>query len=53
MTNASNPSVLAHDLLMDSERHRANILDARFQQVGIGVARSSDTFWITQVFVTP
>lgn len=53
VTNASNPSVLAHDLLMDSERHRANILDAHFQQVGIGVARSSDTFWITQVFVTP
>lgn len=53
VTNASNPAVLAHDLLMDSERHRANILDRRFQQVGIGVTRSSDTFLITQVFVTP
>ena len=53
VSNASNPAVLAHDLLMDSERHRANILDREFRQVGIGVARSSDTFWITQIFVTP
>ena len=53
VTNDSNPAVLAHDLLMDSERHRANILDSEFSQVGIGVARSSDSFWITQSFVTP
>ena len=53
VSQATDPSVLAHDLLMDSERHRANILDPEFKQVGIGVARSSDTFWITQIFVTP
>lgn len=49
----SNPAALAHDLLMDSERHRANILDSEFSLVGIGVARSSHIYWITQVLVTP
>lgn len=53
VTHVSNPGVVAHDLLMDSERHRANILDPEFRLVGIGVAGSGDTFWITQVFVTP
>ena len=53
VTRASDPAVLAHDLLMDSARHRANILDRDFARVGIGVAQSSDTFWITQVFVSP
>ena len=51
--NASNPAVLAHDLLIDSERHRANILDRQYQLIGIGVSRSNDTFWITQIFVAP
>ena len=53
VSNTANPASLAHELLMDSERHRANILDPRFHLVGIGVARSSDTFWITQIFVKP
>jgi uncharacterized protein YkwD len=53
VTHAGDPAVLAHDLLMDSRRHRANILDSDYQEVGMGVARSRDTFWITQVFVSP
>jgi len=53
VTNSTNPAGFAHDLLMDSERHRANILDPRFSNVGIGVSRSNGTFWITQVFVKP
>ena len=52
VSNAGNPAALAHELLMDSRRHRANILDPDFREVGIGVARSSNTFWITQVFVS-
>lgn len=53
VTNTSNPASFAHGLLMDSERHRTNILDPRFSYVGIGVTRSGDTFWITQVFIKP
>jgi uncharacterized protein YkwD len=53
VTHVGNPGLVAHDLLMDSERHRANILDPEFRLVGIGVIGSGDTFWITQVFVTP
>lgn len=53
VTNVADPSSFAHDLLIDSERHRANILDPRFELVGIGVARSDDTFWITQIFIKP
>ncbi len=53
VTRVGDPASFAHDLLMESERHRANILDPRFSLVGIGVARSNDTFWITQVFLRP
>jgi len=53
VTNSTDPAVFAHELLMDSERHRANILDPRFSYVGIGVSRSGDTFWITQIFIRP
>jgi uncharacterized protein YkwD len=53
VTNSTDPAAFAHELLMDSERHRANILDPRFSHVGIGVSRSGDTFWITQIFVKP
>lgn len=53
VTNTSNPATFAHDLLMNSERHRTNILDPKFTYVGIGVSRSNDTFWITQIFIKP
>jgi len=53
VTNTSNPASFAHGLLMDSERHRTNILDPRFSYVGIGVSRSDNTFWITQIFIKP
>lgn len=53
VNNSTNPAAFAHDLLMDSERHRANILDSRFSLMGIGVTRSNDTFWITQIFIKP
>jgi len=53
VTNVTDPANFAYDLLMDSESHRANILDTRFTLVGVGVVRSDDTFWITQIFVQP
>lgn len=46
------PSVsVAHRGLMQSDGHRANILEPSFQRVGIGVITASDgTLMVTQVF---
>lgn len=42
-----------HRALMNSSGHRANILDPRFTQIGIGVAWSGGRVWVTQVFREP
>ena len=42
-----------HDALMASSSHRANILDAGVTQVGVGVAFTDGTLWVTQVFRRP
>lgn len=48
-----SPEVI-HNALMNSAGHRANILDSRVTQVGVGAARDSrGTLWITQVFRKP
>ena len=48
------PSVAAlHEALMDSPSHRDNILDERYTQLGIGIARRDGAVWVTQVFRTP
>jgi putative cell wall-binding protein len=39
-----------HRLLMDSATHRANILDRRFTDLGIGVVRGNGSIWATQRF---
>lgn len=49
--NASDPAARAHQMLMANAAHRANILDGRYTEIGIGVAQSGDTYWITQVFL--
>jgi hypothetical protein len=41
-----------HQQLMSSPGHRENLLNGRFQQLGIGVARSGDQYYITQEFAT-
>jgi uncharacterized protein YkwD len=42
---------VAHRGLMQSEGHRANILEPSFQRIGIGVIRAPDgTLMVTQVF---
>lgn len=51
VTNGSAPAATAHAALMTSAQHRENILDPGFRRVGIGVARSTDTFWVTQIFI--
>lgn len=44
----------AHDVLMNSPDHRAQILDSGYTQMGVGTAVGSDgTFWVAQVFRTP
>jgi uncharacterized protein YkwD len=51
VTNASDPASYAHTLLMQHEEHRRNILDSKYEFLGIGAAREGDTVWITQVFI--
>jgi len=53
VSHAADPAGVAHGLLMSNAEHRANILDGRFRDVGVGVATNGDTFWITQIFLRP
>ena len=39
-----------HQALMSSPQHRADILDARFDGIGIGVVQSGGSMWVTEVF---
>ncbi len=39
-----------HDALMASSGHRENILDSRFDRVGIGVVRRGGRVWVTELF---
>lgn len=49
---AVNTSVLgAHQGLMNSPPHRENILNPRFNAIGIGVLRANGVFWVTQDFI--
>ena len=42
----------AHQSLMNSPEHRANILDPRFTKVGAGVYRDAQgRFWVTEMFL--
>ena len=40
----------AHDDLMHSPPHRANILSPKYNTVGVGVLRIGDLLWVTQDF---
>jgi uncharacterized protein YkwD len=51
VAHAASP-LLAHRALLGSPSHRANMLDARFDAVGIGVSADADgSVWVTQIFV--
>jgi hypothetical protein len=44
----------AHNALMNSSAHRAQILDSGYTQMGVGTAVDGDgTLWVAQVFRTP
>jgi hypothetical protein len=48
------PSVPSlHKAFMDSPGHRANILDGRVTEVGVGVVVKGSTIWVTHVFRLP
>lgn len=50
---SGDPGTL-HNAFMNSAGHRANILDRRVTQVGIGAARdASGTLWVAEVFRQP
>jgi hypothetical protein len=40
-------------LFMSSSAHRANILDSRMRQVGVGVTSSNGILWVTEIFRQP
>lgn len=48
------PSVESiHRAFMDSESHRAQILEPRYTEVGVGVVWSDGEIWVAQVFRKP
>lgn len=53
LTSVPNPATVAHSQFMDSREHREVLLDSRFHLAGVGVARSGDTYWLTQIYVRP
>ncbi len=53
VSNAPDPADVAFDLLVGSPEHEENILNQKFEQVGVGAAKSGDTYWVTQIFIQP
>lgn len=43
---------ISHNALMKSEGHRANILDDRYDAIGVGVCKGADgSFYVTEMFL--
>lgn len=43
---------LGHKCLMESPKHRDNILNERYEQIGVGVYQAPDgRFWVTELFL--
>ena len=42
-----------HRQFMGSAPHRANVLDPRMNQVGVGIIERDGTLWVTEVFRDP
>jgi len=40
-----------NQMFLDSPTHRANLLNPKFNTMGIGVVKDAETHWVTQVFV--
>lgn len=50
---SGDPAGRAHDALLANQGHRRNMLERRFELVGVGVARSGNQYWITQIYLRP
>jgi uncharacterized protein YkwD len=53
LVSVPNPADRAHAQFMASPEHRNVILDSGFHLAGVGVARSGDTYWLTQIYIRP
>jgi uncharacterized protein YkwD len=49
--NSSDPAAFAHQRFLGNPPHRDNMLDTRYTDLGVGVAREGDVWWITQLYV--
>jgi len=52
-SNIPDPAGYANTGFLNHAEHRAIIMSGTFTRVGVGVARSGDSYWITQDFVGP
>jgi uncharacterized protein YkwD len=50
-TGYSDVSASAHTMWMQSDGHRANLLNSGFDRIGIGVVCKNGTAWISQLFL--
>ena len=53
LSSVPNPAGHAHSQFLDSATHREVMLDKRFRLAGVGVARSGDHYWLTQIYIRP
>lgn len=53
LVSVPNPAGHAHSQFLNSADHRKVMLDSRFRLAGVGVARSGDTYWLTQIYIQP
>ena len=53
LSSVPNPAGQAHSQFMSSPEHRDVMLDPRFRLAGVGVARSGNTYWLTQIYIRP
>lgn len=53
LSSVPNPAAEAHAQFLQSADHRDVMLDAGFELAGVGVARSGDTYWLTQIYLRP
>lgn len=51
VSDTGNPAGVAHQQLLTSPEHRDVMLTKKFDQAGVGVARSGGRYWITQVYL--
>ena len=51
--NVSDPANMANTQFLGDPSHRGILLNTQFKRAGVGVARSGNTYWITQDFIDP